>query len=531
MKNVFVLCCGIAVTIALLTSMARICAAASDPGGKQLSSAGYSLKFDPANYTVKRFTVDGNTITCRAYENIVYVKYPVDINYQIMNIYVPEEYFEGKPFGAYTSERAPIFLPNSVGGYMPGTPGSPGQDRNGGPNAAFVALSKGFVVAEPGARGRVTRNGIGQYTGKAPACIVDLKAAVRYLRYNDKIMPGDAEKIVSNGTSAGGALSALLGVTGDNKDYAPYLKAIGAADTRDDIFAVSAYCPITNLDNADMAYEWLFNGVNDYTRIMFPGGMPPPGGQFIPPANHGAMPAGPPKMSETKGTMTTDQIKLSGKLKSMFPAYLNRLGLKDSHGAALTMDADGNGTFKNYVKSYVVASAQKALNNGTDLSGLTWITIRNGEVADIDFDKYVKFAGRMKTTPAFDGVDLSNGENDLFGSATIKAQHFTRFGKDNSTVHGSLADSSIVKMMNPMNYISTKGTVTAHYWRIRHGAVDRDTSLAVPIILSTMLQNKRFDVDFAVPWGRGHGGDYDLDELFAWIERICARHPAGSNAR
>ena len=32
-------------------------------------------------------------------------------------------------------------------------------------------------------------------------------------------------------------------------------------------FAVSAYCPITDLDHADMAYEWQFNGVNDYKKM------------------------------------------------------------------------------------------------------------------------------------------------------------------------------------------------------------------------------------------------------------------------
>jgi len=72
---------------------------------------------------------------------------------------------------------------------------------------------------------------------------VDLKAAVRYLRYNDKAMPGNAEKIISNGTSAGGAMSSLLGATGNNSDYEPYLQEIGAADARDDIFAASCYCP------------------------------------------------------------------------------------------------------------------------------------------------------------------------------------------------------------------------------------------------------------------------------------------------
>ena len=69
----------------------------------------------------------------------------------------------------------------------------------------LVALSKGYVVAAPGARGRTTQAADGTYTGKAPALIVDMKAAVRYLRHNAGKLPGDTEKIISNGTSAGGA--------------------------------------------------------------------------------------------------------------------------------------------------------------------------------------------------------------------------------------------------------------------------------------------------------------------------------------
>ncbi|MCR4429646.1 MAG: hypothetical protein NUV45_01350 [Tepidanaerobacteraceae bacterium] len=458
-----------------------------------ITSGKISLVFNDSNYAVKTSDFEGKTIAYRAYENIVYVSNPVDADYEVMNIYIPEEYFGGKSIGNYNAETAPIFFPNMVGGYMPAKPGSPGVDNAGNPNAILMALSKGYVVAAPGARGRTLQGENGTFTGKAPACIVDLKAAVRYLRYNDEIMPGSAERIVSNGTSAGGALSALLGATGNNADYAPYLEEIGAANEPDDIFAASCYCPITNLDNADTAYEWLFNGINDYD---FRG---------------------------TKGTLTEDQIKVSNQLKAMFPAYLNSLGLKKADGTALTLDLNGDGTFKDYVKSFVIASAQKALDNGTDLSGLDWITINNGTVTDIDFEKYAVYATRMKPAPAFDALDLSSFENSLFGTAAVDNQHFTKFSQENSTKDGSIADAKIIKMMNPMNYIGTEGTTTAKYWRIRHGAVDRDTSLAIPVILATKLENEGFDVDFMLPWGQGHGGDYDLDELFDWIDRITKK--------
>ena len=83
-----------------------------------------------------------------------------------------------------------------------------------------------------------------------------------------------------------------------------------------------------------------------------------------------------------------------------------------------------------------------------------------------------------------------------------------------------MADKNIVKLMNPMNYIDTNGVTLPKYWRIRHGAVDKDTSLAIPAILALKLENLGKNVDFASPWGTPHSGDYDLDELFTWIDSI-----------
>lgn len=222
-----------------------------------------SLRFNPGAYQERTAEYGGRTIRYRAYEGIIYVEKPADEKYQRLNFYAPAEYYEGGSVDGFTAADAPIFFPNAVGGYMPGEPLSPGMGRDGAPNALVAALAKGCAVASPGARGRTLQDASGRYTGKAPAAIVDIKAAVRYLRFNDAAMPGSAERIVPNGTSAGGAFSALLGASGNNADYGSYLRELGAAEARDDVFAVSAYCPITNLENADGAYEWQFQGVYD----------------------------------------------------------------------------------------------------------------------------------------------------------------------------------------------------------------------------------------------------------------------------
>lgn len=479
----------------------------------------YSLAFDPTAYTAKTATVDGATFSYRAYEGIVYVRYPVDTQYQTLNIYIRTEYFQAKAVGGYSAETAPIFLPNSVGGYMPGAAAKPGEGMDKNSNTMLRALAQGLVVAAPGARGRTLKAADGTYSGKAPAAIVDLKAAVRYLRYNDKAMPGSAERIVSNGTSAGGALSALLGATGNNPDYLPFLKALGAADTRDDIWAVSAYCPITNLDNADTAYEWLLGGLRE-TKASSP--MPIPAG-----APAGGPAGGPPGAwgapQSSGGSLSPSQLALSAQLAAAFPAYVNSLGLKGADGRALTLAADGTGSFRDYLKSLLVASAQKALEAGADLSKLPWISVRNGAVADLDWAGYLAYCGRKKAVPAFDAVDNTSGENNEFGTATLDNQHFTAFGQAHSTAVGATsADPALVRMMNPMGYIGAPGTTASRLWRIRHGSLDSDTAAAIPAILATRLANAGYSVDLALPWDRPHSGDYDLDELFAWI-KACAR--------
>lgn len=488
-----------------------------------------TLYFDKDRYEIKTCELDGSSIRYRAYMGLDYCEKPVD-DIQKLNLFVPEVYYQGGELNGYSLTTAPIFMPNTVGGYMPGPTDEPGLDRHGHANSIFKALEHGYVVAAAGVRGRTTGKRsteffegskaeisgteTGKMVGKAPALIVDMKAVVRYLRHNKDVIPGDTEHIITNGTSAGGALSAMTGATGNSPDYAPYLEAIGAADERDDIFAASCYCPIHNLENADAAYEWLFCGCNDFYRTKHVK------------TEHGV------ERVPFRGEMTEKQIAVSKELKALFPAYLNSLGLTDREGNALTLDENGEGSFKEYVRSFILASAQKELDGHDSADRLGWLavagsevekqdclTVENGKAVALDWDGFVKKITRMKATPAFDALDLNSPENEEFGTEEIKAKHFTPFSQEHSEAQGELADERIIKMLNPVRYIGEADT--AKHWRVRHGAFDRDTSLAVPVILATILENRGYDVDFCLPWGLPHSGDYDLEELFAWIDRIC----------
>ncbi|MBR1729394.1 MAG: alpha/beta hydrolase, partial [Selenomonadaceae bacterium] len=222
--------------------------------------------------------------------------------------------------------------------------------------------------------------------------------------------------------------------------------------------------------------------------------------------------------------MTAKEIEVSKILKDAFPYYVNSLDLHDQSGKVLDLDDKGNGTFKDYIKSKYIESAQSALDNGVDLSNVDWVTVKNNRVVDVDLEKYANTVTRMKAAPAFDKLDLSSAENDEFATMTNEPKHFSEISKKNEIKQGEMADENLIRLMNPINFIG--GNVqTATHFRIRHGAADRDTSLAIPAILALKLQYSGIDVDFFSPWARGHAGDYDLEELFDWADKICKADP------
>ena len=480
------------------------------------TSAKISLAFDVKNYESMSTTVDNKEIKYRAFEYIPYVANPIDIDQQYMNIYVPEEYFNNGTINGYNTQTAPIFMPNAVGGYMPSQAMTP-KVENGKPNSVLYALSRGYVVASPATRGRTNKASDGNFIGKAPAVIVDLQAATAYLHANDSTMPGNANRIITNGTSAGGAVSLLQGATGNNSDFQPYLQALGAATAATNVYAVSAYAPITNLDAADMAYEWSYKGITSFNKVTM-------GQGELPQANVGGNTA-PPQRTMQRVNLNADDVAYSNLLSEHFPEYVNNLQLHDSMGRVLKLDKNGNGTFKNYVKAFIIDAANKAQAKGTDLSKHTYLVRDNktGAIKDINWEAYNQFVSRSKAPGAFDSRSNDSGENSLFGTSATDNNHFTITAALHDTTPNQdvyVENAKIVTMMNPMNYLGSPAATNARYYRIRYGTADSNTSVAIPLIVGTRAQNLGYNVDMATPFGVDHSGDYDLDELFNWMDNI-----------
>ena len=487
-----------------------------DPPLQANASAKISLAFDAKNYESMSTTVDNKEIKYRAFEYIPYVANPIDIDQQYMNIYVPEEYFNNGTINGYNTQTAPIFMPNAVGGYMPSQAMTP-KVENGKPNSVLYALSRGYVVASPSTRGRTNKASDGNFIGKAPAIIVDLQADTAYLHANDSAMPGNANRIITNGTSAGGGVSLLQGATGNSSDFQPYLQALGAATAATNVYAVSAYAPITNLDAADMAYEWSYNGISSFNKVtMSPGELPQ--------ANVGGTPAQPQRTMQ-RVNLNADDLAYSKMLSEHFPDYVNNLQLRDSLGRVLKLDKNGNGTFKNYVKEFIVAAANKAQAKGTDLSKHTYLVRDNktGTIKDINWEAYNHFVSRSKAPGAFDSRSNDTGENSLFGTSTTDNNHFTITAALHDTTTNQdvyVENAKIVTMMNPMNYLGSPAATNARFYRIRYGTADSNTSVAIPLIVGTRAQDLGYRVDMATPFDVDHSGDYDLEELFNWMDNI-----------
>ena len=536
----------------------------------------YSLTFDNAAWQYD----EANDIYWQV--GVVYVANPASLDYETLGIYVPGAYLEATAngdgtytasvksdaqVGQFTAATAPYVLPVNT----------PGFNASQAPTWLADGIANytqaGMIYLQPGIRGRDnTTDSQGQeVVGGAPWGVTDLKAAIRYVRYNKDVLPGDTDKIVSFGHSGGGAQSAVLGASGDSTLYNPYLEALGAAmkdkegnPISDAPYGTMTWSPITSLDYADAAYEWNL-------------------GQFA------------DSNTRAEGTFTQ---ALSQDLAKEYANYINQLGLKHE-GQALTLaeSSEGiytQGSYATYLEGVVNQSLDNFLadtsfpytSDGAGPGGTTesvtyetaqafidslnaetqWVTYdaatNTAKISSLaDFAKYVKTAS--KSVPAFDALDRSLAENAVFGVADANELHFdqlvARLLKNNQAKYESLTDwnsqyvtdfeSDLAKtdslgktiaerqdLYNPMFYLTSaysgyQTSKPAPHWRIRSGLSQGDTALTVETNLALALENQANgavkSVDFATVWGQGNTTaertGHASANFIQWVQEIVAQ--------
>ena len=536
----------------------------------------YSLIFDNAAWQYDEI----NDIYWQV--GVVYVSNPASLDYETLGIYVPGAYLEASAngdgtytasvksdaqVGQFTAATAPYVLPVNTPGYNASQ--APTWLADGIANYTQA----GMIYLQPGIRGRDnTTDSQGQeVVGGAPWGVTDLKAAIRYVRYNKDVLPGDTDKIVSFGHSGGGAQSAILGASGDSTLYNPYLEALGAAmkdkegnPISDAPYGTMTWSPITSLDYADAAYEWNL-------------------GQFA------------DSNTRAEGTFTQ---ALSQDLAKEYANYINQLGLKHE-GQALTLTESSEGIYtQGSYATYLEGVVNQSLNNfladtsfpytsdGAGPGGSTesvtyetaqayidslnaetqWVTYdaaaNRAKISSLaDFAKYVKTAS--KSVPAFDALDRSLAENAVFGVADANELHFdqlvARLLKNNQAKYESLTDwnsqyvtdfeSDLAKtdslgktiaerqdLYNPMFYLTSaysgyQTSKPAPHWRIRSGLSQGDTALTVETNLALALENQANgtvkSVDFATVWGQGNTTaertGHASANFIQWMQEIVAQ--------
>ena len=528
---------------------------------------------------------------------VTYCKNPASSTHNILGIYVPGNYMScsssssssskyscsintSGQVGSYTASTAPIVMPINTAGY---------SAQNGPTSYSYNGLSDylsaGFIYVYAGCRGRHEGE---SYNSGAPWGVTDLKAAIRFIRYNANRIPGDMNSFFSFGHSGGGAQSCLLGITGDSSLFNDYLNNIGAAMSYDNGTTISdaikgsqCWCPITNLDTADMAYEW---NLGQYST----------------------------EGTRSSGTFTK---QLSDDLSLNYIDYINRLKLKDENGNILSLSTTqvNSGSYYDYIKSIIQTSLNNFLSDttfpytqssnerpdggfpggnsppeGEPQSGneppsgtrilatsydtvLDYIQYLNSDETWVNYDStsntatinsigsfVKKCKNPTKDVGAFDSFSKSQAENKLFGiSSTTSTAHFDTYMSqllnEKDSTYNSLSNydseyktsykneienlkdalgNSIehrANMYNPMYYICDiysgyRSSQVASYFRINTGITQGDTSNCVEINLALALQNFGKNVEFTTVWEQGHttaereGSGQSTSNFINWVD-------------
>lgn len=184
----------------------------------------------------------------------------------------------------YTAATAPIILNTGAAGY--------GSQNNSLASTTYAA--DGYINVSCGNRGKqdtaTDEDGNTYYTGDAPSCLADQKAAARFIQYNILLgnLPGCGDYLISTGGSGGGAHAVMFAATSNNSDFYDYqieAGAVGVYYTEDGGYSTAVtidgedyeisdgawgcigYSAITSLAESDMtlAFEYCLNAGYDFS--------------------------------------------------------------------------------------------------------------------------------------------------------------------------------------------------------------------------------------------------------------------------
>jgi acetyl esterase/lipase len=160
-----------------------------------------------------------------------------------LDIYTP---LAPKPAGGY-----PLIVYVHGGGFARGDKYSPTGDDF---KTAMKGLDKGYMVASVNYR----LSG----TDRAPAQIVDVKAAVRFLKATAAAYGFNPDRIALMGVSAGASIASATATSSDTDAFDAELAAIGAVKGAENVKAVISLFGLYNFTRLQAQSDWLVNAGN-----------------------------------------------------------------------------------------------------------------------------------------------------------------------------------------------------------------------------------------------------------------------------
>ena len=481
----------------------------------------------------------------------------------------------------YTASTAPVILNTGAEGYS-------AQENQ---LAQTTYAKEGYINVACGNRGKQnsTTDGAGNtvYYGDAPSCLVDQKAAARYVKYNILLgnLPGSVDHFVSTGGSGGGAHATMFAATSNNQDYYNYQIEAGAVgvyrtedgysttvtidgkdyDLSDGAWGCVAYSAISSLEEADMAMAFEYYMDTDYNFN------------------------------------TSFQKQLAQYLSQEYMDYINsqKLSVKEAEvGFDLNNDGDKEDTIQltieydaskykdtngyggTYLDLYLAefqSNLQKYLDDLDYAEGWTWFDEDGKALSDKAVSKmssedktkafiegrYTKSeadsnqmkgpmgqqgglqgkpdgqpptgalqggqnGGRAGTPDA--GTTQASGSSKDSGNYSSYSDMLQEYQSDIQEIEsGDKYGNNIVSLYNPLNYIGAEGTEAPAWTRIVMGASEGDMSMFNSLNLQIAWLNAGTDAEIEWQWDGGHvPNEIFGDSLSLYVDQMYAKYVEGA---
>ena len=449
----------------------------------------------------------------------------------------------------YTAATAPIILTTGAAGY--------GSANNSKASTSYCAY--GFISVACGNRGKqdtaTDAEGNTYYTGDAPSCLCDQKAAARFVKYNILLgnLPGCVDYLVTTGGSGGGAHASMFAATSNNPDFYDYQIEAGAVgvyknedgsysttvtidgrdyEISDGAWGCVAYSAITSLAEADagQAFEYYIDPTYEFST------------EFQAQLAEYLAAAYMDYINEKN--LTGDEAKLGfdlngdGDMEDVIPLTIE-------YDSELYADTNGyGGTYLDLYLCEFTQNLQQYVDKLDYASGWTWFDETGEALSDEAVaamsaqDKALAFVeGRYAKGSTGGGPGgAGGGPGGAGGSGGSDSSNYASYDEMvaeyvadiDEICAGDEYGKNIVQLYNPVNYIGAEGTENPTWTRIVMGAVEGDICMVCSLNLQLAWLDCGTDAVIEWQWDGGHVPSEILgDSLALYVDMMYGKYVSG----